>query len=389
MGTRMASRRRAPPTAASSYRFNENPKPLLGWSFNDWTCPKMRAIFEYYDYKIDESQGTASKTDLMGHLDLLIRQVGAMTVNDRDSVLRVAGLGPRPQYDPRLAEVLRYVLQEDDHDQDLQEFPYVSEMLELGPPPAKSPFISEYEAVARDYRIYLDTYRIADIEDDTTFARIYHKIRRPQKTYSAEGRDSFIRFALYRSLLKPENLEAFLMNNDEKEGETSNEAASTEYPSNYEFSMTPSPVALNMSSQTNILYISSGEDDLPEDLGLAQKSTSDEPVAIPRLKLKDKVSASKDKPRSRKRKRVDDSTDEAESLTRQDSTRRSPTAQPQPSGPCITCNRSFSPTPDGYTTETMRCCPACLNTVKVVKEPYHVPTICKSTPKPPRTSSVR
>ena len=431
MGTRMASRYRGPP-ATASYRFDQKPRALLGWSFHQWTGPKMRAILEYYDYKIDESQKTASKIDLMDHLARLNRQV-KMTINDRDRILSAAGLGDRPHYDHRLSEVLRYALK-DDHNLNLQDFPYVSDMLELGPPPANSALISEYEAVARDYLIYLDTYRIGGIEDDATFARIYHQTRRPQKMYTDEGRDSFIRFALYESLLKPGNLEAFLTGNDENE-ETSDETTSTEDLSLPEFSMKPSSEVLSMSSQTSILissgednsageqgsaekssynetavteglryrevsmtpspvarrrssrtsilrpsiYVSSGEVDSVEDQASAKEPTSDEIASFQRLELEDTFSNSTDRPRSRKRKRVNDSI-EAETFPRKKTAHHTPAAQPQPPGPCKACNRGFSPTPDGYTTETLRCCPECKNIVKVVKEPYHVPTICKPTP---------
>ena len=436
MGTRMASRHRGPPTTAS-YRFNQKPRALLGWSFHQWTGPKMRAILEYYDYKIDKSGEPVSKIDLMSHLERLNRQI-KMTINDRDRILGAAGLGPPPKYDHRLSEVLRYALK-DDHNLNLQDFPYVSDMLELGPPPAKSPLISEYEAVAQDYLIYLDTYRIGGIEDDTTFARIYHQTRRPQKMYTDEGRDFFIRFALYRSLLKPGNLEAFLTGNDQQKEEASDETASTEYLSSPEFAMKPSPEILSMSSRTSMLidsgddsaedqgsaekssynetaftedmsyrevsmtpspvtlrrstrtsivrpsiYISSEEDDSAEDQGPIKKPTYDEIVSIQRLELEDTVSESVDKSRFLKRKRVNDST-EAETLRRQKTTHHTPAAEHQPPGPCKTCNRSFSPTPDGYTTETMRCCPECKNIVKVVKEPYHVPTICRSAPNPQGT----
>ncbi|CAF9931117.1 MAG: hypothetical protein HETSPECPRED_007789 [Heterodermia speciosa] len=377
----MALPGRGPPTAATFYRAKEISEPLLGWSFHQWTCQKLRAVLEYYDDQFDEYKETASKIDLMRRLDRLIRRIAPlekyrMSVNDRDRILRAAGLGPRPKFDHRLAEVVRYVLEGDDHDELglEEEFPYVSEMLKLGPPPAKCPLVSEYKAVADDYRVYLVIYRFGvPIEDDATFAREYHDVAGTQRTYSAEGRDCFIRYALYRSLLKREQLEAFIANEEDMDEESSNEEETSEENtsrgnrSHPGFSTTPSPPDPSTSSQTSISppsdYLCSEEDLFARTSTSVRKTIHDEAVLI--LDNTPSSESTPDPTRPRKRKRVDDSPRP-----------HPPHPQPQHSPPCVTCHRTFSPTPDGFTTETMRCCPGCHEIIKVVKEPYHVPTIC-------------
>ena len=76
--------------------------------------------------------------------------------------------------------------------------------------------IFEYKVITRNYLIYFNIYQIENIENNITFARFYHQTRRFQKIYTNKKRNSFIRFVLYKFLLKSKNLKAFFTNNDKQ-----------------------------------------------------------------------------------------------------------------------------------------------------------------------------
>ena len=415
----MALQRGGPSSAAasSSSWSKDITQPLLGWTFKYWTTPKLRAMLDYFEYEIDESQGTASKLDLMAHLDRLIHEVGTteMTVHVRDRVLHTAGLGAPPQYDPRLAEVARYIIKEDDEHDDgnLHAYPYVSEMLERGPPSTTSPLTSEYKAVAADYQIYLNAYSVGNIFTPDGIARVYRQAPRPQKTYSDQGRDSFIRFALYNSFLNPEELKAFITddNNAKEKEEVIDEAAST---AGGAFPTTPPLLDLKKRAQPSIVpppeYISLEEYESatahrpkkqgyisleeynsaathrpakkPEYIDLSLSSSSPSPAANPLSRPgEDSISPLDLNAPSHalgKRKRISPSPAEADA----DAEKGEEEAKARFTDACPTCHRSSrpTPTPDFFTSETRRRCPGCKEIIMVVKEKMHVPTICEFCP---------
>ena len=190
------------------------PTNQLGWNYTTWTKTKLRAILDHY---ITVYPADAAKIDLYEDLYHLIQHVSTtrgrtMDADDRRRILYLYGLGDPARFDRHIAEVIRYLWNFGSHDGKIHDFPgnfpYVIAMLKMVPVAKDAIRRSQFKAIKEDIQIYWDARRelkIKNLDDDNEFESVYNKTTRPQKSYTTEERDLFMRWALpyFRDRLYP------------------------------------------------------------------------------------------------------------------------------------------------------------------------------------------
>ena len=351
----MPPQRSAPRLGQADYAVHEIPWVQLGLSANAWTRQKLRTILDCYKVHY---RPNALKTALMTHLaklnERLLRTKGRqLTAHDRIRILHEQGMGARATYDPHMAEVLRYAVNYGSHNGDLEEFPYVQAMIDAGPGPRDARLRSEFSAIVADFEIYSQAYRaraVRDIEDDAEFGGVYGRMRRPQKCYTAEGRDYLMSRLLPR--VRARYVAEFGVERDEEEEDDGMSEISAISTDEEERSESESESGSSVTDTTSSSYAS---------------DTSEE--AIDRNKER---SAKAQKPQAPTKRiwSVDSKTSKASSNPKRYCA-RTPVQLPEPPETPL-------PKSKAYARSGLGRCPRCEKLGTIIKTRYHVATICKS-----------
>lgn len=293
-----------------------------------WTRRELRAILKNYHVEYDNDD---DKMRLLRHLETLIQKRHAKglrtATEDRDRILRIHA---------QLAEVARYALSFDNGNvhSDFHNFLYVAWILDNGPLPENKTLESHKHAINRDLSRYSIAYKImttTNSDDNSELVRLLENAPILLQNYGPEAVNYFMSRFLPKlhSAIKREGRS----NLNEREG------------------------------ARDAFLLDESDPFIMSSIVCDTKSTRENQAAEI----------------ARKRNRSDgSSSEEEESLFPSNKRTRLSTSCPESSATPQTSQRAISPTPEGYTTTTRRRCPKCGEIAEVVKERYHVPTICKS-----------